>query len=424
MRVTGTMNSLKYWRHRLCVSICRIALAICWFALAAAGGSVSAIAAPEEIRSLTIYNTHTKETVTAIFKRDGDYDRDGLKTLDQVMRDWRRNQVKPIDPKLFDLMWELHQELGSKKPVHLVSGFRSHATNSAMRRRGGGQARNSRHILGKAADVIFPDVPARRIRNSAVVREKGGVGYYPRSNTPFVHLDTGNVRHWPRMPRAELASLFPYGHTKHRPARGGPITKRDARRVLSKQGSRAFLFAKAVNKPLVKQAGSLLAALGLTTPTALARAPQTTASIAPPKTPEKPKRKATSFVVASLTGGLPARTKAQPKPPVAAAPAPKAPARASVVGKTPMPKSASVSPKPLTQTDIAHVALSYRPGPVLPLLNDEPVSASSRLATLIHPDLGRVTRLITGAPPASTAFASAPKSAAWSEIKRRRVALH
>ena len=37
----------------------------------------------------------------------------------------------------------------------------------------------------------------------------GGVGYYPRSGSPFVHVDTGNVRAWPRMTRQQLLALFP-----------------------------------------------------------------------------------------------------------------------------------------------------------------------------------------------------------------------
>ena len=37
----------------------------------------------------------------------------------------------------------------------------------------------------------------------------GGVGYYPRSGSPFVHLDVGSVRHWPRMSRQELVSRLP-----------------------------------------------------------------------------------------------------------------------------------------------------------------------------------------------------------------------
>src|SRR5262249_20243296 len=71
----------------------------------------------------------------------------------------------------------------------------------------------------------------KRMRYSAMIREVGGVGYYPTSGTPFVHVDTGPVRAWPRLPRYELALLFPNGQTKHKPEDGDSITKDDVRRA-------------------------------------------------------------------------------------------------------------------------------------------------------------------------------------------------
>ncbi|MGQ7500633.1 DUF882 domain-containing protein, partial [Streptococcus suis] len=64
---------------------------------------------------------------------------------------------------------------------------------------------------------------------AALIRERGGVGYYPTSGIPFVHVDTGNVRHWPRLPRYELALLFPNGHSKHHPVDGGDISPDDVK---------------------------------------------------------------------------------------------------------------------------------------------------------------------------------------------------
>ncbi len=103
-----------------------------------------------------------------------------------------------------------------------------------MRRRGGGQAKASQHILGKAADIVFPDVQVKTLRNSALVQEWGGVGYYPTSGVPFVHVDTGRVRMWPRIPRLELAALFPSGHTKYVPKDGKPITPQDYKLAMAK----------------------------------------------------------------------------------------------------------------------------------------------------------------------------------------------
>ncbi|MEL6747740.1 MAG: DUF882 domain-containing protein, partial [Pseudomonadota bacterium] len=192
----------------------------------------------ENERSLAIYNIHTKEEVSVVYKRRGQYVPSGLKKLNWAMRDWRQNKPTKMDPKLLDILWEVHTELGSKEPIHLFSGYRSQKTNNMLRKTRGGQARKSQHILGRAADVHFPDVPVKRLRYSALVREQGGVGYYPTSAIPFVHLDTGRVRHWPRMKRHELALLFPSGRSKHRPS-GGALRKRDVTAARKKYASLA-----------------------------------------------------------------------------------------------------------------------------------------------------------------------------------------
>lgn len=178
-------------------------------------------------RRLKLYNIHNGERLDIVYKRGDDYDAEALKKLNWIFRDWRRNEATKMDPKAFDLLWEIYQELGSTKPIHIVSGYRSSRTNEGLRKNGGGQAKNSQHIQGKALDVHFPDVPVQRLRYSALVRERGGVGYYPTSALPFVHIDTGRVRMWPRMPRLELAALFPNGRSKFIPADGRPITPAD-----------------------------------------------------------------------------------------------------------------------------------------------------------------------------------------------------
>ena len=182
-------------------------------------------------REIWLYSIHTRETLRIVYKRAGRYIPAALEKINWQLRDWRRNEPTRMDPKLIDLVADIHAELGSRKPVYVISGYRSLATNNMLRRSRGGQARRSQHLLGRAMDVHFPDVPVRRLRYSALVREQGGVGYYPTSATPFVHVDTGRVRHWPRMDRMELALLFPNGQTRHRPRTGGPIQLADVRRA-------------------------------------------------------------------------------------------------------------------------------------------------------------------------------------------------
>ncbi len=161
------------------------------------------------------------------------------KKLNWFLRDWRENEATEMDPKTIDLLWEMHTELGSKVPINIICGYRSDKTNEMLRRTVGGQAKQSYHIRGKAIDAAFPDMPLKQMRYSAIIRERGGVGYYPTSGMPFVHVDSGPVRAWPRLPRYELALLFPNGHTQHKPASGGPSRPTTcASRARAPQGAR------------------------------------------------------------------------------------------------------------------------------------------------------------------------------------------
>jgi len=195
-----------------------IIIAVAWTVFASFALTGGAIRADSGDRTISIYNIHTKNTVTATYKRNSAFDKKGLAAISRQMRDWRAEKEIAIDPELVDLLWQLHRELDSKQPIWLISGFRSSETNEMLRRTRGGQAQKSLHILGKAADVYFPDVPLERLRNAALVRERGGVGYYPGSGQPFVHVDTGSVRHWPRLPDDQLASIMNGKGHEHGPA--------------------------------------------------------------------------------------------------------------------------------------------------------------------------------------------------------------
>jgi uncharacterized protein YcbK (DUF882 family) len=192
-------------------------------------GTQGIVANADNDRVIALHNIHTGETISVLYKKGGRYVAAGMEKVNWILRDWRRNETTSMDPELIDLLWEMHAELGSKEPIHVISGYRSRNTNEMLRKTVGGQASQSRHILGKAADVHFPDVPLKNLRYSALIRERGGVGYYPTSAIPFVHVDTDRVRAWPRLPRYELALLFPQGRTHHLPADGGPITRDDVR---------------------------------------------------------------------------------------------------------------------------------------------------------------------------------------------------
>jgi len=187
------------------------------FLFSAAGG------ANAEVRTLKIYHLHTREKAEIAYKKDGRYLPDGLKKLDYILRDWRRNEEVKIDPRLFDLLWTVYQKTGSHDYINVVCGYRAPETNAMLRRRSRGVARKSQHTLGKAIDFFIPGVPLKKLREIGLRMEVGGVGYYPTSGSPFVHMDVGNPRYWPRMSRQQLLALFPHGKTLYVPSDGKPL---------------------------------------------------------------------------------------------------------------------------------------------------------------------------------------------------------
>ncbi len=201
------------WLRRAAVS----AAAVMAFALTLAGS------AEAETRTLKLYNTHTKERVSITFKKNGRYLPGGLREANRFLRDWRRNEITKIDPELLDLVWEVYQKVRARDHIYVVSSYRSPATNNMLRKRSKGVARNSQHTLGKAMDFYIPGVNLAKLRAAGLRKHVGGVGYYPRSGSPFVHMDTGRVRHWPRMNRSQLVKVFPNGKTLHVPSDGKPL---------------------------------------------------------------------------------------------------------------------------------------------------------------------------------------------------------
>ncbi|OCW59357.1 hypothetical protein AWJ14_09960 [Hoeflea olei] len=179
--------------------------------------------ASAETRSLKLYYIHTREKAEIVFKRNGKYDQAGLKKLNRFLRDFRRNEPTNMDPRLFDLVWEIYQQVGARDYINVVSAYRSPATNEMLRRTRGGQAKKSQHMLGKAMDFFIPGVKLATLRATAMKLQGGGVGYYPKSGSPFVHVDVAGVRAWPRMSRQELVKLFPDGKTLHLPPDGKPL---------------------------------------------------------------------------------------------------------------------------------------------------------------------------------------------------------
>src|SRR5215470_14650761 len=177
-----------------------------------------------DTRTLSLHHIHTDEDITITYRRDGRYDDEALKRLDRFVRDWRKDEDTHMDPRLFDVIWEVSREVGGDKTIHVVCGYRSPSTNAMLRRRSSGVAQFSQHMLGKAMDFYIPGASLEALRNAGLRLQRGGVGYYPSSGSPFVHLDVGSVRHWPRLTHDQLAHIFPNGRTVHVPSDGHPLS--------------------------------------------------------------------------------------------------------------------------------------------------------------------------------------------------------
>ena len=147
-----------------------------------------------EKKKLELFALHTQEYLRTYYRVDGELLQPHCAAIDHLLRDHRTNEVHVIDPHLFDYLHDLGQLLGLQGPFEVISGYRSAATNAQLRRSSSGVAKRSFHMFGRAVDIRVPDIAVSEVRDAAISLERGGVGYYPRSE--FIHLDTGRFRHW------------------------------------------------------------------------------------------------------------------------------------------------------------------------------------------------------------------------------------
>jgi uncharacterized protein YcbK (DUF882 family) len=371
--------------------------------LALLAGPSSITANNTRDRTISLYNIHTKETLTVQYMKDGKRIPKAMDQINWILRDFRKDEKTEMDPELIDLLWEVHTELGSAQPINIISGYRSHATNEMLRKTVGGQASQSRHILGKAADVSFPDVPVKRLRYSALIRERGGVGYYPTSAIPFVHIDTDRVRAWPRLPRTELALLFPNGRTQHVPDDGEPLTKDDV------------IKARASNSAVVAEVAAFndLRARPKAPPFQVASlAPSLPQLIGLPRLVERP----APFVLApsEKERARLAELAAESTPLLLQAPTPASRRTTARTGElqvaaadpigdlvrgNPFARSLAEDRKPTFVPAPAYdeehpEELSYRPFPIAPLLTRTASGDDPALARMVHPDFAKALEVL------------------------------
>jgi len=147
-----------------------------------------------ETRRLILKNVHTGEALDAVYWERGAYVPDALTEVNRVLRDFRTGDIHPIDPRLLDLVTDLHAKVGSGTPFQVISGYRSPKTNAMLHEQSAEVAKHSLHMDGMAMDIFLEDVDLSHLHEAALDLGRGGVGYYPRSS--FVHVDVGAVRQW------------------------------------------------------------------------------------------------------------------------------------------------------------------------------------------------------------------------------------
>jgi len=145
-------------------------------------------------RQLSFYHTHTSESLTVTYYRDGEYVPSALTELNHFLRDFRTDDAVNMDPAVFDILYDIQIASGSVGTYQIISAYRSPATDEMLRGNSNGVARNSQHLLGRAIDVRLTDLDTAELRDVALSLQRGGVGYYSKSD--FVHVDTGRVRQW------------------------------------------------------------------------------------------------------------------------------------------------------------------------------------------------------------------------------------
>ncbi len=192
--------------------------------LLGASNALQNAVAEGDTRTLSFHHVHTGEDITVTFKRDGRYDDAALKKLDWFMRDWRKEKDTHMDPHIFDLLWEVYRDVErhAADPDHLrlsLAGHQRDAARALERRRAPQPApqRPGDRLLYSRRSAR--DDPRRRSASCSAAASAS----IRRQDRPFVHMDTGLIRHWPRIPREELARIFPDGRTVHIPSDGKPL---------------------------------------------------------------------------------------------------------------------------------------------------------------------------------------------------------
>jgi uncharacterized protein YcbK (DUF882 family) len=152
--------------------------------------------AAAEPRSLRFEHTHTGESLALTYAAGDRYLAGALDRVRYFLRDFRNGDTHAIDPGLLDQLHLLAAATATRAPFQVISGYRSPATNAMLHREGHAVAAHSLHLQGQAIDIRLTDIALADLHEAALSLRAGGVGYYPSSESDFVHIDTGRMRRW------------------------------------------------------------------------------------------------------------------------------------------------------------------------------------------------------------------------------------
>nr|WP_277623944.1 DUF882 domain-containing protein [Undibacterium sp. TS12] len=152
-------------------------------------------------RTLDLIRPATGERSKLLYWKDGEVLEPAYQQLCHMLRDVNGKQTAPMDPKLLETLWATQAyvaRFGMTRPLEILSGYRTQASNQRLIEEGVPAARKSLHMEGKAADIRIPHLHEEVLGELIQSFRQGGVGFYYRQSAQggWIHTDTGLQRSW------------------------------------------------------------------------------------------------------------------------------------------------------------------------------------------------------------------------------------
>lgn len=141
-------------------------------------------------RSISIYVPETGERDFVTFWENGGYIADGIASINQLLRDFRTDEVGSINLNLLDVLYAVMASYDGRAELEVVRGHMSNPEESPYVT----GSPNAFHNAGTGVDVRVRGVTMEHLAADFIRWVDGGVGMYPKQN--FVHLDIGPTRRW------------------------------------------------------------------------------------------------------------------------------------------------------------------------------------------------------------------------------------